>query len=253
MAHQADGSKDRLRYGRCAVVQRRSGPRSMVINMKILDVPQSGTRGTTVSYKSRYGQITRQRVVPRDPRTAVQVSRREAFGRARFLWGTLTEQQRIDWNRVADGSRTRRHLNQSGPLSGYLLFMKINCNQAAVGLEMLLDPPGTPQFDPSPVGELKITNSGGVIALKLGVSGKPVRYTVVYGSKPRSAGTTYVDHFTILGMLADPVRGVCDITDLYLGKYAVLPVGSRIFIQTVQQIDGWQDTPRRTSAIVPAG
>jgi hypothetical protein len=181
------------------------------------------------------------------------VSRREAFGRARFLWGKLTEAQRIAWNRVAGGSLTRRRLNQSGPLSGYLLFMKINCNQAAVGLEMLLDPPEKPRFGANPVGELTITNSGGVIALKLGVSGKPVRYTVVYGSKPRSAGTTYVDHFTILGMLAEPAKGVSDITGLYLAKYAVLPVGSRIFIQTVQQIDGWQDSPRRTSAIVPAG
>jgi hypothetical protein len=219
--------------------------------MKILDVPQSGTRGTTVSYKTRYGQITRQHVVPRDPHTALQVSRRAAFGRARFLWGKLTEAQRIAWNRTASGSRTRRSLNQSGPLSGYLLFMKINCNLAAIGLEMLLDPPGTPRFGPNPVGGLTITNSDGVIGLKLSVSGKPAQYTVVYGSKPLSAGTTYVDHFTILGLLAEPARGVSDITDLYLAKYALLPAGSRVFIQTVQQINGWQDIPKRTSAIVP--
>lgn len=219
--------------------------------MKILDVPQSGTQGTTVSYRTRYGQITRQHVVPRDPRTAVQVSRRAAFGRTRFLWGRLTDAQRTAWNRSASGSRTRRHLNQSGPLSGYLLFMKINCNLAAVNLEMLLDPPDAPQFGPNPVGRLTITNTDGVIALKLSVSAKPVQYTVVYGSRPRSAGTTFVDHFTILGLLADPALGLSNITDLYLTKYPVLPVGSRVFIQTVQQIEGWQDLPRQTSAIVP--
>jgi hypothetical protein len=200
------------------MIQRRNGLRGLAINMKILDVPQSGTRGTTVSYKTRFGQITRQRVVPRDPRTAVQVTRREAFGRARFLWGTLAEKQRIAWNRVADGSRTRPHLNQSGPLSGYLLFMKINCNQAAVGLEMLLDPPNAPQFGTNPVGQLSITNSGSGIGLKLGVSSNPAQYTVVYGSKPRSAGTTYVDHFAILGLLPEPAKGVSNITDLYLAK-----------------------------------
>ena len=61
-----------------------------------------------------------------------------------------------------------------------------------------------------------------------------------------------MDHFTILGLLAEPSRGVSEITDIYLAKYPVLPVGSRVFIQTVQQIDGWQDLPRQTSAIVPA-
>jgi len=220
--------------------------------MKILSVPQSGTQGTTVSYKTRYGQITRQHVVPRDPHTAVQVSRRAAFGRARFLWGRLSEEQRAAWNESASGGRTRRRLNQSGRLSGYLLFMKINCNLAAVGLEMLLDPPEAPKFGPNPVGQLTITNSNGVIAIKLSVSSEPAQSIVVYGSKPRSAGTTFVDHFTILGLLAEPNQGVSEITDIYLAKYPVLHVGSRVFIRTVQQIDGWQDLPRQTSAIVRA-
>jgi hypothetical protein len=220
--------------------------------MKILDVPQTGTRGITVSYKSRYGQVTRQLVVPRDPRTAAQMSRREAFGRARYLWGKLAEEQRAAWNGTTSSAHSRPRLNQSGRLPGYLLFMKINCNLAAVGLEMLLDPPEAPQFGVSPVGQLTITNSDGDIALKLSVSAKPVRYTVVYGSKPRSAGTTFVDHFTILGLLPDPTRGISEITELYRAKFSVLPVGSRVFIRTVQQIDGWQDLPRQISALVPA-
>jgi len=61
-----------------------------------------------------------------------------------------------------------------------------------------------------------------------------------------------VDHFTILGLLPDPDRGVSDITDDYVAKYGVPRVGSRIFIETIQQINGWQDLPKRTSALVPA-
>jgi hypothetical protein len=45
---------------------------------------------------------------------------------------------------------------------------------------------------------------------------------------------------------------VCDITDLYLAKFSLLPVGKRIFIQTVQQIDGWRDLPKTTSARILA-
>jgi hypothetical protein len=34
-----------------------------------------------------------------------------------------------------------------------------------------------------------------------------------------------------------------DITGLYLDKFSLLPAGRRIFIQTVQQINGWRNLP----------
>jgi hypothetical protein len=220
--------------------------------MKILDVPQSGTTGTMVSYKTRHGQVRRQLVIPHDPCTPVQVTRREALRRARFLWRTPTDEQRAAWNATARGARTRRLLNQSGPLSGYLLFVKINCNRAVVGLPMVLDPPAVPRFGPNPVGQLTITNTNGAIALKLSVSGLPAQHTVVLGAKPCSAGVSFVDHFTILGVLPDPAQGVSNITDLYVGKYGQPLAGSRVFIRTFQVIDGWADLPKQTRALVPA-
>ncbi|MGO8925329.1 MAG: hypothetical protein ACLQU3_00175 [Limisphaerales bacterium] len=221
--------------------------------MKILDVPQSGTIGTMVSYKTRFGQFRRRYVVPRDPQTSLQVARRKAMGRARFLWRTPTDAQRAAWNAAAHGARTQPRLNQSGALTGYLLFVKINCNRALVGQPLVLDPPDAPQFDPNPVRQLLITNRNGEFALKLRVSGKPAQFVVVLGTKPRSAGVSYVDHFTILDVLPEPVRGLSDITDLYVGKYGVLRAGSRVFIRTFQLIDGWEDLPLQVSAIVPAG
>ncbi len=43
-----------------------------------------------------------------------------------------------------------------------------------------------------------------------------------------------------------------DITGLYVARFGVPPAGKRIFIQTVQQINGWRDRPKTTSARVPA-
>jgi hypothetical protein len=220
--------------------------------MKILDVPQSGKIGTMVSYQTRFGQIQRRYVIPRDPHTTIQTTRRKAMGRARFLWRTITDEQRADWNATAGGARTRRYLNQSGPLSGYLLFVKINCNLATVGQPMVLDPTDAPRFGPNPVCQFTITNTNGPVALKLSVSGKPAQYIVVLGTKPLSAGVSYVDHFTILGVLPASVRGVSDITDLYVAKYGVPPAGSRVFIRTFQVINGWEDLPEQLSALVPA-
>lgn len=236
----------------CAGDGRRNGQAGLAIKMKELDVPKTGKRGNVVAYRSRYGQVTREYIVPRDPHTETQMNRRAAFGRARFLWGRLTDEQRFAWNNRAEGSRTRRRLNSSSRMSGYLLFIRINCNLSAIGLPMVLDAPDRPRFVANPVGQFIIANTKGVIALKLKVSGTPAADIVVLGSKPCSAGTTYVDHFIILGLLPDPDRGLSNITDIYLAKHPVLPPGSRVFIQTVQQIDGWQDLPMRTSAVVPS-
>jgi hypothetical protein len=219
--------------------------------MKELDVPKSGKRGPVVSYRSPFGQVSRQYIVPRDPHTADQMARRAAFGRARFLWRTLSEEQHVAWARTASGRRTRARLQQSGRLSGYLLFVQINCNLAAIGLPMVMDPPAPPKFPDNPVGQLLITNANGSVRVQLNVSGIPTRFTIVSGSRPRSAGTTFVDHFTILGLLPDPEGGLSDITDLYLAKWPFLPAGSRVFIRTMQQINGWEDSPRQISALVP--
>jgi hypothetical protein len=120
--------------------------------MKILDVPQTGSVGETVTYQSRFGLIRRRKIIPRDPRTALQLDRRTAFQRARQFWGTPTDEQFLAWNTLA---RTRQ------------------------------------------------------------------------------------------------TRSVCDITYLFLAKFSLLPVGKRIFIRTVQQINGWRDLPKTISARIP--
>lgn len=220
--------------------------------MKELDVEKTGKLGNVVRYKSPFGLVSRQYVVPRDPQTELQMRRRRDFSKARFLWGRLTDEQRFAWCFRAEGLHTRPRLNQSGPLSGYLLFVKINCNLAALGMPMVEDPPGFPRFGANPVGMLAITDTKGVLTLKLKVSRIPAADIIVLASRPRSAGRSFVDHFAILGVLPEPDRGWSYITELYRGKHPVLPPGARVFIRTVQQIDGWRDQPKQTSALVPA-
>jgi hypothetical protein len=53
-------------------------------------------------------------------------------------------------------------------------------------------------------------------------------------------------------VLPDEDSEVADITDLYVAKHGVPPAGKRIFIQTLQQINGWRDRPKTTSARVLA-
>jgi hypothetical protein len=48
------------------------------------------------------------------------------------------------------------------------------------------------------------------------------------------------------------VDGWSDITALYVARYGVPTVGNMIWIRTRQHIDGWNDLPKMTNALVLA-
>ena len=105
--------------------------------------------------------IRRQKVIPRDPRTAPQIDRRTAFQRARDFWGTFTDEQFLAWNTLASTRQTHPVLGQSSDLSGYELAVQINVHLATVGLPMLPTPSPVPVFPANPVLGLDITGAGG--------------------------------------------------------------------------------------------
>jgi hypothetical protein len=216
-----------------------------------LDVPQSGKVGNTVNLKTRYGQIQRQYVIPRDPKTPAQMRIRSNLGHISSRWRELLQQQRDAWTLGGQDTETQRRLGRSAPLSGFNFFLKINCSRAALGLDQFDFPPPLPQFDKNPVGDLSATNDRGVITLKLWVPSAPTWYTVVWGAAPCSPGRSSARHYNILGFLPAPEGGVSDITDLYVALYGPIRARTRIFVRTQQHIDGWEDLPKQTTAIVP--
>ena len=220
--------------------------------MKIRDIPQAGSLGETVTYENRFGQVRRRKTIPRNPRTRVQMDWRAAFQRARDFWGSLTDEQFLAWEAVGRKRRTRAVLGRTNPLSGYLVSVSVNAHLAMIGLPMVPDPPPIPAFPANPVVGLVITNTGGAVSLKLRLSRKPGQYVLVFGVRPQGPGVTYVDHYRLLGVLPDNGDQVVDITDLYVARFGVPPAGKRIFIQTVQQINGWRDRPKTTRGRVLA-
>jgi hypothetical protein len=129
--------------------------------------------------------------------------------------------------------------------------MKINSTLAYQGLPPVLTPTECPTFGDNPVRELVITNVGGVMELKLSVPTAPATDILVLGTYPRSPGVTFAKHFAILGHLPAPEAGYSTITKLYVDRYGVPPAGMRVFIRTRQVLDGWEDYPLQTTAIVP--
>jgi hypothetical protein len=220
--------------------------------MKISSIPKSGRKGTVVYLKTRHGNVVRQYVRPRDPRTPEQLANRSNFGAVSRRWGTLTTEQLAAWRIAAldryivtkDGRRVRPNC--------YHYFVSVNTQRADLGLPQFDLPPAEPVFSPNPVGELVITDIGGEITLKLRVPSPPAHYTLVQGAAPVRSGVRCVPHFTFLGLLPPPTDGWSDITALYRARYGVPKFGQAIWIRNCQHIDGWQDIPKVTRARVPA-
>ena len=220
-------------------------------NMKVQDVKQTGTCGNTVTANTRYGLVRRRRPVRSKRSTEAQIRPRDVLSRISARWRTFTETQFAAWNAAGVKATSRPWEGHSGPLSGFALYMKINCALAPAGVPILTLPPKSAKFRPNPVGPLIITNHGSEITLQLSVPKTPAEFTMVLASPPCSAGRSSSNGYAIIGLLPSAVGNVSDITDLYFKKYGKPPIGSRVFICTRQIINGWQDHPKYTNAIVP--
>jgi hypothetical protein len=220
--------------------------------MKILDIPQSGKRGLNVSQDGQFGQISRTVAKVANPRTPSQMAVRINLSRVSAGWRALAETQRAAWMAAAKEAMSNPRLNQSGSLTGFLLFTKINCTLAQFGAAQVDAPPERPQFADLAPTSLVITNTEGVIALSLACSGSPGTNTIIRGSAPVSQGRETCRDFRVRGLCPAPVAGSSDITALYTARYGAPPAGKKVYVQVNQFVDGWESLPTSFWAIVPA-
>ena len=169
--------------------------------MKVQDVKQTGTCGNTVTANTRYGLVRRRRPVRSKRSTDAQIRPREVLSRISARWRTFTEAQFAAWNAAGLKATSRPWEGHSGPLSGFALYMKINCALAPAGVAILTLPPKPAKFRPNPVGPLIITNRGGEITLQLSVPRAPAEFTMVLASRPCSAGRSSSNGYAIIGLL----------------------------------------------------
>ncbi len=220
--------------------------------MKKLGPPQSGKLGNIVAFKSRFGQCEREHVATTPHWTEAQLQAQNQFGGSALRWSDLTDEEAAAWSEVGRQTRSQRRGGQSGPLTGQMLFTQINRNQALLGLPPLRRPAERPVFAPFELVRLLPVLHHGTLALKLSVAKASEGYTLVYGSRSFNAGRRYCDKFLYLGALPASAASERIITEMYARRYERPRPGSRIFIRTVQQINGWRGFPQVTSAIIPA-
>jgi hypothetical protein len=219
--------------------------------MKISSIPKSGRKGSVVYLKTRHGNVARQYVLPRNPRTAEQQGHRDNVRAVTGRWRKLSAEQRAAWCTAAANKYSLTETGRRVSFNGYHHFVSLNVRRADLGLPQFDLPPAEPVFSPNPVAELVIDNTRGRITLRLRVPSPSAQYTLVQGPAPVRTGVRCVQHFPFLGLLPAPTDGWSDITELYVARYGVPKFGTAIWIRTCQHIDGWIDVPKVVRARVP--
>jgi hypothetical protein len=220
--------------------------------MKILDIPQTGKLGLTVTWSGRNGLIRRTLAIPANPRTDQQLVVRDLLAQQTRRFDGLTDTQQNAWNVAAAAFQSTPTLGQSGPLTGLQLFVRINCKLGLLGQDPVDVPPVSPQFPSLAPQNLVITNTAGVIAVKLTCPTPPGENTVLRASPPQNSAVRACRNFRLLGTCPAAVQGSADITALYVGKFGAVPAGKRLFVQASTMVSGFESLPRQFQARVPA-
>jgi hypothetical protein len=220
--------------------------------MKLKHISHNENDPSAVVCTGRYGLVSRRRVIPTNPRTQRQTEVRRHLAEQARRFGHLTNEQIAAWNAAATTYRSHPRQGQSGPLKGLHLFIRVNCKLALFGLEPLDTPPPPPVFPELAPQDLVITNTAGVIALKLVCPGDPGDYTVLRASPPQSAGVGTCREFRVIGLCPAPAGGFADITALYTACFGPPPVGRRIFLRASTMVSGFESLPLEFRARVPA-
>ena len=219
--------------------------------MKKQNLSPNGKDSSTVVCAGRYRLVSRSRVIPYNPRSKRQTEVRWNFAHHARRFAQLTDAQREAWNATAATYKSRTRQGQSGPLTGLALFIRVNCKLALFGLEPLNTPPPPPVFPELAPQDLVITNTAGVIAVKLVCPADPGDNTVLRASPPKSPGVGVCREFRVIGLCPAPVAGLADITALYTACFGPPPVGRRIFLRLSTMVSGFESLPREFRALVP--
>ena len=170
--------------------------------------------------------------------TGAQLVRRASLKKISKSWVTLTNEQRQEWDRLAEHATGASSLGQKAELSGLNLYVRLNANRVMAGEAVLAN---------APAGQVAVPNveySQVIVTPVLVVFGG-IRHQaapnklVVKMSGSQSAGISNGWSKTvIISSEVEDDWGEADVTRLYLKTIGVEPTpGQKVFIEAY-----WLDT-----------
>ena len=194
-------------------------------------------KGVTARYQDGRS-ILSLKSYPSGEATVLQLARRTSLKKITKTWPLLTDQQRLDWERLAEHASGVSVFGQKAKLSGINLFVRLNSNRQMAGEEILTDAPDSNAATPN-VEYSNIYVTPDLVAFT-GIRHQSSPYKlVVKMSASQSPGISNGWSKTVIisGDTEDD-WGEANVTELYLNKIgAAATPGQKVFVETY-----WLDT-----------
>ena len=170
--------------------------------------------------------------------TGAQLARRASLKKISKSWVALTNEQRQDWDRLAEHATGASSLGQKAELSGMNLYVRLNANRVMAGETIVAD---------APMGQVAVPNvsyESVVVTPQLVVFGgikhesAPFKLVVKMSGSQSSGITNGWSKTVIISSDTEDDWGEADLTKLYLKTIGVEPTpGQKVFIESY-----WLDT-----------
>ena len=170
--------------------------------------------------------------------TGAQLVRRASLKKISKSWATLTNEQRLEWDRLAEHATGASSLGQKAELSGLNLYVRLNANRVMAGEAVLAN---------APAGQVAVPNveytSVGVTPQLVVFGGikhesAPYKMVVKMSGSQSSGISNGWSKTVIISSEVEDDWGEADVTRLYLKTIGVEPTpGQKVFIEAY-----WLDT-----------
>jgi len=170
--------------------------------------------------------------------TGAQLARRASLKKIAKSWVTLTNEQRQEWDRLAEHATGASSLGQKAELSGMNLYVRLNANRVMAGESVIANAPAgqvaVPNVEYSTVGVTpQLVVFGGIKH-----ESAPYKMVVKMSGSQSSGISNGWSKTVIISSEVEDDWGEADITRLYLKTIGVEPTpGQKVFIEAY-----WLDT-----------
>ena len=170
--------------------------------------------------------------------TGAQLARRASLKKISKSWVTLSNEQRSEWDRLAEHATGASSLGQKAELSGLNLYVRLNANRVMAGEAIMAN---------APAGQVAVPNvsyeSVGVTPQLVVFGGikhesAPYKMVVKMSGSQSSGISNGWSKTVIISSEVEDDWGEADVTRLYLKTIGVEPTpGQKVFIEAY-----WLDT-----------
>lgn len=221
----------------------------VLVLMKYLDVPKSGSLQSDTYSRNRYGQYIRSRSNPVNPGTAFQTAVRSRLATYAGNWRGLSVTQREGWGALGAQMTRTDSLGQTYDLTGFQAYVSVCANLVAAGDAAVTDAPALEQPDAILTLTPTLTSASFSVAFTPTPLGAGERLLVFAGPQ-RSSGRGYEGDYRLVHVSAAAGTSPANVLSGYQGRFGSPTTGNRIFISCQRYHNGFLSAALTTSAVV---